>query len=176
MTSLENLFLERFLLKIFDNFISDKMGSNSGGSLTRPIFVLGLGIIFGAVISFLTKRKRNQLENETPTDQSDTIKKPINHTEEKPVGCCGGGSCSDEKEKDKPIDQSPCGSGGGGSGGCGTGSCSTTNEISKVQKIHFLIGSKTGAASKFANDVHNYIQAFNTTMKVVKSDIDSGTF
>ena len=151
------------------------MGSNSGGSLTRPIFVLGLGIIFGAVISFLAKRKRGQLENKTQTNQSETIQKPSNQIEEEPVGCCGGGSCGDQKESDKPESQSPCGTGGGNSGGCGTGSCSTGNgEISKVQKIHFLIGSKTGAASKFANDVYNYIQAFNTTMKLVKSDIDSG--
>ena len=156
--------------------ISDKMGSNSGGSLTRPIFVLGLGIIFGAVISFLTKRKRNQLESNTQTDQSETIKKPTNHTEEEPVGCCGGGSCGDQKENDQPVGQSPCGTGNAVSGGCGTGSCPTSNEISKVKKIHFLVGSKTGAASKFANDVQNYIQAFNTTMNVVKSDIDSGRF
>ena len=81
---------------------------------------------------------------------------------------------SDQEESQKPVSQSACGTGVGNSGGCGTGSCSTGNEISKVQKIHFLVGSKTGAASKFANDVHNYIQAFNTTMKVVKSDIDSG--
>ena len=159
----------------FEKNHSDKMGSNSGGSLTRPIFVLGLGIIFGAVISFLTKRKRDQLENKTQTNQSETIQKPSNQIEEEPVGCCGGGSCGDQKESDKPDSQSTCGTGSGNSGGCGTGTCSTGNgEISKVQKIHFLIGSKTGAASKFANDVYNYIQAFNTTMKLVKSDIDSG--
>ena len=87
------------------------MGSNSGGSLTRPIFVLGLGIIFGAVISFLTKRKRNQLENQTQTEQSETInqdKKSTNHTEEEPVGCCGGGSCGDQEQSckysQKPLD------------------------------------------------------------------------
>ena len=79
------------------------MGSNSGGSLTRPIFVLGLGIIFGAVISFLTKRKRNQLD-ETLTDQSETInqdKKSRNQTEEEPEGCCGGGSCGDQEQSCK---------------------------------------------------------------------------
>ena len=174
------------------------MGSNSGGSLARPIFVLGLGIIFGAVISFLTKRKRDQLQNKTDVSQSEIVQdKSTNETEE-PVGCCGGGSCGTNQSeivqnKSTNETEEPVGCCGGGScgietsqptqsesacgtGGCGTGSCSTGNEISKVQKIHFLIGSKTGAASKFANDVHNYIQAFNTTIKCVKTDIDTGRF
>ena len=149
------------------------MSSNSGGSLTRPIFVLGLGIIFGAVISFLTKRKKDQIEKQV--SQSEIVQASTNETSDEPVGCCGGGSCG--PESNQPVEKSACGTvGAPGAGGCGTGACSTGNEISKVQKIHFLIGSKTGAASKFANDVHNYIQAFNTTIKCIKSDIDSGRF
>jgi len=149
------------------------MGSNSGGSLTRPIFVLGLGIIFGAVISFITKRKREEISTNQKTALEETEKSA--ETEE-PVGCCGGGggSCGTGAKSEEKVSQSSCGTGNDG-GACGTGPCSTGNEISKVQKIHFLIGSKTGAASKFANDVHNYIQAFNTTIKCVKSDIDSAT-
>ena len=149
------------------------MSSNSGGSLTRPIFVLGLGIIFGAVISFLTKRKKDQIEKEV--SQSEIVQASTNETSDEPVGCCGGGSCGPGSSR--PAEKSACSTvGSPGAGGCGTGACSTGNEISKVQKIHFLIGSKTGAASKFANDVHNYIQAFNTTIKCIKSDIDSGRF
>ena len=157
------------------------MGSNSGGSLARPIFVLGLGIIFGAVISFVTKRKRDQLQNKTDVSQSEIVQNKSTNEMEEPVGCCGGGSCGTNQSevvqnKSTNETEGPVGSCGDGTGGCGTGSCSTGNEISKVQKIHFLIGSKTGAASKFANDVHNYIQAFNTTIKCVKSDIDTGRF
>ena len=153
------------------------MGSNSGGSLARPIFVLGLGIIFGAVISFITKRKRDQLQNKTDVSQSEIVQNKSTNETEEPVGCCGGGSCGTSQSevvqnKSTNETEEPA----YGTGGCGTGSCSTGNEISKVQKIHFLIGSKTGAASKFANDVHNYIQAFNTTIKCIKSDIDTGRF
>ena len=153
------------------------MGSNSGGSLARPIFVLGLGIIFGAVISFVTKRKRDQLQNKTDVSQSEIVQNKLTNETEEPVGCCGGGSCGTnqsevvQNKSTNETEEPAC-----GTGGCGTGSCSTGNEISKVQKIHFLIGSKTGAASKFANDVHNYIQAFNTTIKCIKSDIDTGRF
>ena len=145
--------------------------------MARPIFVLGLGIIFGAVISFVTKRKRDQLQNKTDVSQSEIVQNKSTNETEEPVGCCGGGSCGTnqsevvQNKSTNETEEPAC-----GTGGCGTGSCSTGNEISKVQKIHFLIGSKTGAASKFANDVHNYIQAFNTTIKCIKSDIDTGRF